>query len=399
VDNQASPENKPGPTGNPGGTGATPSTPSDHATSDGGRISAVRIGIILVLGAVLCLAVYFSPHFLIKEEKQPTFTQLKTGGTSVGNTLVANLWRDAYRKEKGIDVNYESTGSTAGVTNMINGTYAIAVTHAPLSPEQINTAKSNGGEVVHVPILICGVAPIYNLPTLADKPPLNFTGEVLADIFLGKIDHWDHPDLKKLNPGVDLPHMKITVVHRGDSSGTTQLFTDYLVNSSAAWKSKFEKPTSEIKEWPVGVPVNRNLGVAFRVHETEGSIGYVDLFFTTYEDFVLQYGAVQNKDKTKFVRADPENLTAALRAAYPEIPEDLAFGLANKSGADSYPICGVIYAVCYQNQPEVNRQHVIDFLEWAIHEGQKYSAKIHSAALPPDLATRAEARIKSIKGK
>jgi phosphate transport system substrate-binding protein len=388
-------EKKPESTSNPGGTGATPSSP---APSDRGRISAVRIGIILMIGVLLCLAVYFSPHFLIKEEKQPTFVQLKTGGTSVGNTLVANLWRDAYRKEKGVDVSYDPEGSTPSVTDMINGKYAIAVTHAPLSEEQRKTAQSNGGEVVHVPILICGVAPIYNLPRLKDKPAINFTGEVLGDIFMGKIEHWDHPELKKLNPGLDLPHTKITVVHRGDSSGTTQLFTDYLVNSSAAWKNEYKKANSEVN-WKVGVPVNRNLGVAFRVYDTEGSIGYVDLFFTKYEDFDLQYGAVQNKDKSKFVRAEPENLTAALRAAFPEIPEDLAFGLANKPGADSYPICGVIYAVCYQNQPEANRQHVIDFLEWGTHEGQKYAAKLHSAALPPDLVTRVEQRIKTIKGK
>jgi phosphate transport system substrate-binding protein len=393
VDNQASPEKKPEPTTNPGGSAATPPTSS----SDAGRISAVRIGIILVIGIALCLAVYFSPHYFGKEEKPQAYTQLKSGGTSVGNTLVANLWRDAYRKDKGTDIHYESVGSTNGVTNMINGSYSLAVTHAPLSEEQKQTAHDVGGDVVHVPILVCGVAPIYNLPSLKDKPPIKFTGEVLAEIYLGNIDRWDHPELKKLNPGLELPHTKLTVVYRPESSGTTHLFTDYLVNSSEAWKSKYEKARSELKVVG-GVPVNRNLGVAFYVHDNEGAIGYVDLFFTKYEDFELQYGAVQNKDK-KFVRAEPENLTAAVRAALPEIPEDLAFGLANKPGADSYPISGVIYAVCYQKQPEANRQHVIDFLEWATHEGQKYAEKIHSAPLPTELVTRADARIKTIKGK
>jgi phosphate transport system substrate-binding protein len=240
------------------------------------------------------------------------------------------------------------------------------------------------------------VAPIYNVKELKDKPPVKFTGEVLADVFLGKIDTWNDPALKALNPDLELPATKINVVHREDSSGTTLIFTDYLAAVSAAWREKMGKPSSEIK-WPVGVAVPRNLGVATRVWETEGAIGYVDRIYTAYEDMVLQYAAVQNKDKTAFVRAEPDNMTAAVQGMFAEVPEDLTFGLANKPGKDSYPISGVIYAVCYQSQPAATQKTVVEFLRWATHDGQGFAKKMGYAPLPAELVERVDKRLEMIK--
>jgi phosphate transport system substrate-binding protein len=222
------------------------------------------------------------------------------------------------------------------------------------------------------------------------------TAGALADIFLGKITQWNDPALKAANPGVELPATKITVVHREDPSGTTLLFAEYLAAVSGAWREKVG-PAASVVRWPVGEAAARNLGVATRVDQTEGAIGYVDRLFTSYEDMELDYGAVQNKDKTAFVRAEPENMTAAVRGILTDIPEDLTFDLADKPGKDAYPISGVIYAVCRQALPPAHRQQVVDFLRWATHEGQPFAAKTDFAPLPPELVARVERRLETIQ--
>ena len=250
--------------------------------------------------------------------------------------------------------------------------------------------------MIHVPLLLCGVVPAYNIAELKGKPPLKFTGEVLADIFLGKITQWDDPVLKAINPGVALPAKKITVVHREESSGTTELFTAYLAAASSAWKEKFGPATAEV-DWPVGIAASRNTGVAVKIHETDGAIGYIDRLYTSFQDISLDYGAVQNKDKSAFVRAEPANLTAAAQAIIAELPEDLTFSLTDKPGKDSYPIAGVIYAVCSDQQPESSRKQIVDFLHWSTHEGQADAAKADFAPLPPELVQRVDRRLDAIK--
>jgi phosphate transport system substrate-binding protein len=139
--------------------------------------------------------IYFSPLFLAKEELVPTYPKLKTGGTSAVAVIVKNRWKTTYREEKNIDVDYDSVGSTKGVGKLLDKDFAIAFTHAPLSDEQRSDARRKGGEIVQIPVLLCGVAPVYNVKELKDKAPLKLTGEVLADIFLGKITTWDDPAL------------------------------------------------------------------------------------------------------------------------------------------------------------------------------------------------------------
>jgi phosphate transport system substrate-binding protein len=355
------------------------------------RISWVRIAVIAVLGGALGLLIYYSPAFFDQEDRSPAPARLKTGGTSVAFVIVQNRWRTAYRKETGIDVDYESTGSTEGIQRMIDRKYAIAFTHAPLSDEQRQKAQAVGGAVVHLPVVLCAVVPVYHVKELQDKPPLNLTGEVLADIFLGKIERWNDPALKKLNEGVDLPDTKITVVHREDSSGTTLIFTDYLAGASAAWRERIGPAKSEVP-WPVGVGKARNEGVALHVQQTEGALGYVDLLHAVKDD--LPHAAVQNKERTAFVHAEAENITAAARAVP---PDDATLRLTNRPGKDSYPICGVIWAVCYQTQPTPERKKVVEFLQWVTHPGQEFAKNMAYARLPEELVALADERLKTIK--
>jgi phosphate transport system substrate-binding protein len=343
--------------------------------------------------------VYYSPAYFIKEEAPPSVVHLKTGGTSVVYIIMANRWRNPYRNEKSVEVDYDSIGSTQGISRMIDKQYALGFTHAPLTEDQKKKAQSQGGEVLQIPVIICAVVPIYNVKELKDKPPVKFTGDVLADIFRGKIDKWNDPALKKINEGVDLPDTKITVVHRKDSSGTTLLFTDYLQGASETWKKEMGPASEEVK-WPVGIGMARNEGVAAYVRQTEGALGYVDLLHALIGDGLgtqIPYGAVQNKDKSAFLHADPENMTATAKALTAAIPEDLTFQLTNKPGKDAYPICGAIWAVCYQNQPAANRQLVQDFVHWITHEGQKFAKTTSYAPLPEEMVERVEKKLQSIK--
>jgi phosphate transport system substrate-binding protein len=360
-----------------------------------GRATVIRLSIIVLVGVGLGVLVYFSPAFFIKNDAPPEPPRLKTGGTSVAHIIMENRWKTAYRKEKGVEVEYDSTGSTRGVAQMIEKQYAIGFTHAPLTEGQRKEARGKGGEVVHLPVVLCAVVPVYNLKPLQGKAPLKFTGEVLADIFLGRIDRWNDPALKALNSDTNLPDTKITVVHRKDSSGTTFIFTDYLQGASAAWKKKVGAASNKVS-WPVGVGMPRNQGVAAHVRQTEGAIGYVDLLHTVNGELGdLPYGAVQNQEKA-FIHVKPENMTAAAKARAPQIPPDLTFGLTNMPGKDSYPICGAIWAVCYQAQPASEQQRVVDFLRWVTREGQKFAEKTYYAPLPEELVARVDQKLQSI---
>jgi phosphate ABC transporter phosphate-binding protein len=361
---------------------------------------ATRILIMLVLGAAIGTFIYFSPRLFSRPTQLiSNHPKLMTGGTSVIFVVTENLWKAKYSKAKEVDLICESAGTTAGVEGMIGKKYTIAFTHAPVSPELLQKAKEAGCGIVHVPLFLCGVVPAYHISGLKDKLPkdkpwLNFTGKVLADIFLGKIKQWDDPALKELNPGVTLPAKLITVVHRKESSGTTQLFTEYLAAVSPGWKEQVGPPAAEVK-WPVGEEAERNQGMAAKINEVDGAIGYIDLLYTSFQDIKLDYGAVQNKDKV-FVHAERVNLTAAARAILGEIPDDLTFDLIDKPGKESYPISGVIYAVCSDKQSEKGRKQVVDFLHWATTDGQADVEKTVFAPLPRELTDRVGQNIDKI---
>jgi phosphate transport system substrate-binding protein len=374
--------------------------------SDRSGSSLKRLAIILIVGAGLCSLAYFGQDriiaYFVRDPNPPKYARLRTGGTSVMAFLLENRWKAAYQKAKQIDVVYDSTGSTQGVDRMIDQQYAIGFTHARISDKQRQAALARGGEVIHVPIVICAVVPIYNVKQLKDKPPLRFTGEVLADIFQGKIKRWNDPALKQLNEiatqnpkeKVVLPDTEITVVHRSDSSGTTFIFTDFLTGASPSW-AKAMGPARSKLDWPVGKGVERNHGVAEMVYNTEGAIGYTDLLYTSFGN--LQYGAVQNKDRSDFIHVTAKNMTAAVHGMLADIPDDLTFPLTNVRGHAAYPICGAVWAVCYRNQPAANYQHVVDFLQWITHDGQQFAADMSYAPLPDELVRRAEEKIKSIQ--
>jgi phosphate ABC transporter phosphate-binding protein len=305
---------------------------------------------------------------------------------------VMDKWIDVYSKEKGgFEINYQGQGSTAGIKQMIEKAVNFGCTDAPMTPEQREKAQKEGGEVVHIPLVMGGVVPAYNLPDV-DKP-LNFTGEVLAGIFLGDITNWNDDRIKADNKGVQLPDLKISVVHRAEGSGTTAIFTEYLSTVSSTWKNKVG--TNTTVDWPVGSGEKGNPAVADNIGRSRGSIGYVELLYALQKKDI-QFGAVQNKAK-KFIRADLKSVRAAA-ASLKKIPDDLCFSIVKDyEGEDAYPISGTTWAVLYQNQSGDTGHELVKFFTWIVHEGQKHAEQMHYAPLPESLVQRIDEKLKTIQ--
>jgi phosphate transport system substrate-binding protein len=315
--------------------------------------------------------------------------RLNGGGASFVYPLMTK-WTSVYDKEKGIKINYQSTGSGAGIKQMTEQTMDFGCTDAPMTDEQLKAANEKGGDVVHIPLVMGGVVPVYNLPGV--EKPVKFTGPLLADIYLGKIKKWNDPALKAINPDVEFPDQDIVVVHRADGSGTTYIFVEYLSKVSPEWKSKVGVSTSV--DWPIGVGQKGNEGVAGQVTRTAGSIGYVELIYALQNK--IKYGSVQNS-AGEFVSASLESVSAAAKNALTTIPESLRYSLTDAPGKDSYPISGTDWAVIYKNLPAGVAEEVAGFFRWVLHEGQNYTEELHYARLPEDLVRLADKKLDEIK--
>lgn len=316
--------------------------------------------------------------------------QRLNGGGSTFVYPMMTKWANEYDKVKGIKVNYQSIGSGGGIQQMTAKTFDFGCTDAPMNEEQLKKAKDTAGEVVHIPLVMGAVVAAYNLEEA--KEPLQFTGAVLADIFLGKITKWNDKAIQDLNPKVTLPNKDISVVHRSDGSGTTYIWVDYLSKRSDNWKSKVGVGTSV--NWPAGAGFKGNEGVAGQIKRSPGSLGYIELIYALQNN--IPFGVVQNKEGVP-IKASLESVTAAASGALSQIPDDLRYSLTDAPGKDAYPISGTVWAVVYANQPPSTGKAVVDFLRWITHEGQQYAAELHYAHLPQGLVDRLEKKLDAIK--
>lgn len=315
-----------------------------------------------------------------------------TGGGSSFVAPMMKKWAGAYQQARKVEIDYTSSGSGNGVSQMIEGNNDFGGTDAPMNEQQLKKASEKGGEVIHVPVVMGGVVPFYNLPEI--KKPLRFTGPVLADIYLGKIKKWNDEQLKTLNPGVDLPDLNITVARRADASGTSYIFTDYLSKVSPEWKDRIGASTEP--KWPVGAGAAKNDGVAGLVSGTPGSIGYVELIYAL-DKKNMSIGLVQNK-AGEFVEASLESVTAAA-AGLKDVPEDLRFSLTNADGKDAYPIAGTTWIVLYTKQPADKAEKLKTFCTWLVHEGQDLNKELHYARIPGSLIEKVDKQIAKITAK
>ena len=300
---------------------------------------------------------------------------------------IYSKWFDAYTKiDPGMRFNYQSIGSGGGIKQISSRTVDFGASDGPMTDEQLRGAPA---ELFHIPTVLGAVVATYNLP---GSPKLKFAGDVLADVFLGKIQKWNDPRIAALNPGVSLPDQAIVVVHRSDGSGTTYIWVDYLSKVSPEWQQKVGKGTSV--NWPAGLGGKGNEGVAGQVKNAPGALGYVELAYAAQNK--LPVGLVRNS-AGKFIEPTIASTTAAAAGAAASMPADFRVSLTNPRGDDAYPIASFTWLLVYKDQSnEVKGRAITKFLWWMSHEGQRYAADLLYAPLPGPVVKQIEAKIKQI---
>jgi phosphate transport system substrate-binding protein len=301
-------------------------------------------------------------------------------------------WADAYKKETGVGLNYQSIGSGGGIKQIQAKTVTFGASDKPLAPDEI---KKWG--LIQFPTVVGGDVPVVNLEGV--KPgELVLDGDTLAKIFLGEITKWDDPAIKKLNPNAKLPSSAIAVVHRSDGSGTTFIFTNYLSKVSPTWKEKVGADASV--EWPTGIGAKGNEGVANNVVQTKGSIGYVEYAYAKQNK--LTYANMINKDG-KAVSPDIKSFQAAAANADWANSEDFFVILTEQPGAASWPIAGATFILVYKEpQDAAATGEALKFFDWAYKSGDKMAEDLDYVPMPDavvDLIHKEWAGVKGTDGK
>ena len=290
---------------------------------------------------------------------------------------IYSKWFSEYNKQHpDVQINYQPIGSGGGVQQVSKQTVFFGASDMPMNAEQLQAAP---GKILHLPTVLGAVVPVYNIPNVTTE--LKFSGPLLADIFLGKITKWNDAGIAKLNPGVTLPASDITVVHRADGSGTTYIWVDYLAKVSPEWKTKVGVNASV--NWPTGVGGRGNEGVASTVKQTPGALGYVELIYALQTK--QPYGSVQNM-AGEFSKASVESVTAAAAAAAKQMPPDFRVSITNAPGNGVYPISSFTWILLYENaKDKAQARAMVDFMKWALTDGQKFAPDLGYAPLPADV--------------
>ncbi len=304
--------------------------------------------------------------------------RLQAAGATFPQPLYDRLVVEYERKNPGVQISYQGVGSGAGIRNITDKIVAFAASDAPLSKKELE-ALGGPDAVIEFPTCAGGVVPAYQVPGVSK--PLNFTGELIADMYMGKIAKWNDPRLAAINPGVELPDLAITPVYRSDGSGTTFVFTNYLCTQSKAFEGSVGK--GKQVTWPVGIGGKGNPGVAAAVQSTPGALGYVEMNFA--ESNKIAFGAVQNKEG-EFVRASAESISLAGDAASGALKGNrLVADLWNQSGKGVYPISAFTYIIYYKDlnniKTEADAKAMLGFLWWATHDAQGIAKEMLYAPL------------------
>jgi phosphate transport system substrate-binding protein len=316
-------------------------------------------------------------------------TNLNGAGATFPNPIYQKWFSEYHNAHNDVKINYQSIGSGGGIQQLTSGTVDFGASDGPMTDEQLSKVS---GKVFHIPTVLGAVVPTYNVNGVTGE--LKFTGDVLADIYLGNIKKWNDQRIAKINPGVKFPDEDIVVVHRSDGSGTTYIFTDYLSKVSSAWKDKVGKGTSV--NWPAGLGGKGNEGVSGMVKQTEGSIGYVELIYAVSNK--MPYGIVQNAAGT-FVKASLDSVTAAA-ASVKDMPADFRVSITNAPGKDAYPISSFTWLLVLAEWVDAGKEKAfVDFLTWMVDTGQSMTSALQYAPLPKNVAAKVKARIKEVKVK
>lgn len=367
--------------------------------------TAVAVLIVLVVVAAGGFGAYAAGLFNPKQSTNSSSCPASLKGTLniAGSTLVfplMSMWQFAFSQLcPDVIVNYNAIGSGGGISALTKRTVDIGATDAPLSSSQYAALPA---PIVTIPESVSAVVPAYNIPGIGNG--LNFTGDILARIFLGNITNWNDPAIKAINPNVPLPDHAIVVVHRSDGSGTMYAFTQFLSLSNQQWRKQVGYGLT--LNWPTGVGCKGNEGVAGCIENTPYSIGPLEIAYVIQNPSLIHYGAVMNAAH-RFILANLTNIAeAASEGASKGLPAGDAawtsFSIINNifndtSAVNAYPITTFTYLITYKEQTDKNQgMLVVYFLWWVVNKAQNAGAKLGYAPLPPNVVALDDQTIKSI---
>lgn len=335
----------------------------------------------------VCCAVFVATVWLLPPAQAQSTVSIVGSGSNVPSPLYS-VWTDEFnKKDPQIQVRYLSMSTMEGIRQISSGSGDFAAGEVPLTAEQMQTAKVS---LMQIPTVLVGIVPVYNLP---GNPEVNFSGEVLAHIFMGTITNWKDSRIAKLNPRLKLPDLQIAVVHRTPGKGTNYILTDFLSRNSPEFRAQIGKTPSP--NWPVGVDANRGEDMVSKVASIPGAIGYVELNFAKRSD--IGYGAVQNA-AGQFVRATPVSITAACKSMAASMPGDFRVSLINAPGRDAYPIASFTWIYLPTSGLSAERIAALkQFLDWALADGQTIARGLGYATLPVPVQSKAQAALNSIQ--
>lgn len=294
-------------------------------------------------------------------------------------------WAEAYKKETGTGLNYQSIGSSGGIKQIRSKTVTFGATDAPVKGEDLDRDG-----MVQFPAIIGGTVPVFNLDGF-EPGELRITGPILAEVFLGTITKWNDPKLAALNPGKKLPDLSITIVHRADGSGTTFNFTEYLSMVSAEWKDKVG--TGAAVKWPAPSSIGGkgNEGVAANVRRVKGGIGYVEYAYAKRNK--MPYMAMQNRDG-RYVRPDDETFAAAAAGADWFSVPGMGISINDQPGANAWPISTASFILMYRSPADRKASdEVLKFFDWSFRKGQQMALELDYVPLPDSLTAQIRSRV------
>ena len=292
-------------------------------------------------------------------------------------------WAEAYQKESGIKVNYQSIGSGGGIRQISAKTVDFGASDAPMDSSQL-TEKG----MIQFPMVMGAIVPVINVPGI-EPGQLKLTGDVLADIYLGKIKKWNDERITKLNPELEIPSQSIYVVHRSDGSGTTYNFTDYLSQVSEEWKTKVGRNTDIT--WPreaTTIGGNGNAGVANFVSRTRGAVGYVEYAYAKQND--LTHTQLASADG-KFLQPTMETFQSAAASADWKNAPGFRLLLNNQPGADSWPMTAATFILMHKDQLDAGKaQKIVEFFEWSYEKGDALAEDLDYIPMPQQVVDLVE---------
>lgn len=358
------------------------------------KVITAVIAIVVIIAVAIGLSSNKKSNTNNNKPAQTSFKKYNGTITGAGSTFAAPLYNQLgseYKKQTGTTINYQAVGSGAGIAQFIANTVNYGATDVALKDSELAQAKANGAPL-NIPVAFGAITVSYNVPGV--KAGLKLDGSTIANIYLGTITKWNDPAIAKLNPGVKLPDLQITPVHRSDGSGTTAQFTKFLSLTSPQWAQQVG--SDKTVQWPAGTGSNGNQGVAATTSQTTGAIGYVELAYALQNNFAT--AAVKNK-AGQFVKPSLDS-TSKAGQNLPNLPSDLRFNAVNSPSSGAYPISSATFIVVYKDTCKAKEvtdtqqaEALTGWLDYILGQGQQSMKKLQYASLPQTLQSKAQAMV------